>query len=90
MANISPPPARERLLASEDADGRYWAIMPQPWVKWFFTITDRLQHSFMLPTYTVATLPVAEDNKGGIIYVSDGGAGAQFRGSNGTAWVNLG
>ncbi len=42
------------------------------------------------PTYTVATRPTASSWTGGVIYVSDGGAGAVFQGSNGSAWVNLG
>lgn len=44
-----------------------------------------------LPTYTLATRPAASAVKAGTqIFVSDGGAGAVFQGSNGTAWVNLG
>jgi hypothetical protein len=43
-----------------------------------------------LATYTVSTRPTASDWPGAIIYVSDGGAGAVFQGSNGSAWVNLG
>jgi len=42
------------------------------------------------PTYTVATLPTASSWTGGIIYVSDGTSGQNFRGSHGGAWVNLG
>ncbi len=45
---------------------------------------------FQLATYTVATRPTATDYPGCIIYVSDGGAGAVFQGSDGTNWVNLG
>lgn len=43
-----------------------------------------------LATYTVATRPTASSFPGAIIYVSDGGAGAVFQGSDGAAWVNLG
>ena len=43
-----------------------------------------------LTAYTVATRPAAASVPGAIIYVSDGGAGAVFQGSNGSAWVNLG
>jgi hypothetical protein len=43
-----------------------------------------------LPTYTVATRPSAAARTGQVIFVSDGGAGAVFQGSNGAAWVNLG
>lgn len=46
--------------------------------------------ALILATFTVATLPTPADFEGGIIYVSDGAAGAKFRGSDGTAWVNLG
>jgi hypothetical protein len=42
-------------------------------------------------TYTTATKPsAAAVGAGVIIFVSDGGAGAVFQGSNGAAWVNLG
>ena len=39
-------------------------------------------------SYTLATRPAQAAGK--MIYVSDGGAGAVFQGSNGGAWVNLG
>lgn len=42
------------------------------------------------PQYTTTTLPDATKMEGRIIYVQDGGAGAKFRGSDGTNWVNLG
>ena len=45
---------------------------------------------FPLATFTVATRPAATAWAAGVIFVSDGGAGAVFQGSNGTAWVNLG
>lgn len=41
-------------------------------------------------TDTPDTKPAAASYEGTIIYVSDGGAGAKFRGSDGTNWVNLG
>ncbi len=41
--------------------------------------------------YTVATQPAATAvPPGTIVFVSDGGGGAQFQGSTGSAWVNLG
>jgi hypothetical protein len=41
--------------------------------------------------YTTATKPAAASVPAGtIIFVSDGGAGAVFQGSTGSAWVNLG
>lgn len=43
-----------------------------------------------LTAYTVATRPAAADAPGAVIYVTDGGAGAVFQGSNGSTWVNLG
>lgn len=45
-----------------------------------------------LMEYTDApdTKPTAADYEGTVIYVSDGVAGAKFRGSDGTSWINLG
>ena len=43
-----------------------------------------------MPEFTVATRPAAAAWRGKVIFVSDGGAGAVFQGSNGTSWVNLG
>ena len=43
-----------------------------------------------LAIYTVATRPAAADYPWSLIAVSDGGAGAEFQASNGSAWVNLG
>ncbi len=41
--------------------------------------------------YTTATKPAASTVPAGtIIFVSDGGGGAVFQGSTGSAWVNLG
>lgn len=45
---------------------------------------------FGLKPYTTTTLPDPAEWEGHIIYVSDGAAGAKFRGSDGTAWVNMG
>ena len=52
--------------------------------------TEPMDAPVKLKEFTVATRPTASAWEGGIIYVSDGGAGAVFQGSNGTAWVNLG
>lgn len=52
--------------------------------------TQGMTAPFRLATFTVATRPTAASWTGAIIYVSDGGAGAVFQGSNGAAWVNLG
>lgn len=49
-----------------------------------------MTNPLILAPFTVATLPAAADWEGGIIYVSDGAAGAKFRGSDNTTWVNLG
>ena len=43
-----------------------------------------------LITYTTATKPAAAGRAGQAIFVSDGGAGNVFQGSNGTSWVSLG
>jgi hypothetical protein len=43
------------------------------------------------PTFTAATLPSAATvGAGVIVFVSDGGAGAQARMSTGSAYINLG
>jgi len=52
--------------------------------------TERMTAALPLLSVTVATLPAASANTGNIIFVSDGGAGAVFRGSDGTTWVSLG
>ena len=52
--------------------------------------TERMAAALPLQSVTVATLPAASANTGNIIFVSDGGAGAVFRGSDGTSWVSLG
>jgi len=49
-----------------------------------------MQAPLGLGPYTAATLPDATLHEGAVIYVSDGSAGAKFRGSDGTTWVNLG
>lgn len=46
--------------------------------------------AFKLPATTSAARPAASSMAGHVIYVSDGGAGAKFQGSDGSAWVNLG
>lgn len=43
-----------------------------------------------LAEYTVATRPAASAHPWSVIAVTDGGAGAEFQASNGTAWVNIG
>lgn len=44
-----------------------------------------------VPIHTLATRPTPQQaGQGAIVFVSDGGAGAVFQGSTGTAWVNLG
>ncbi len=52
--------------------------------------TEAMTAALPLQEVLVAALPAASANEGRIIYVSDGGGGAVFRGSNGSSWVNLG
>ena len=52
--------------------------------------TEPMTAPLELMTYTVATLPAASSNTGKVVYVSDGGAGTKFRGSDGTSWLSLG
>lgn len=63
----------------------------------FFSLRNELERQALLslaneplPEYTVATRPTASTVPRTIIFVSDGGAGAVFQGSDGTSWVNLG
>ena len=52
--------------------------------------SEAMAQPLPLATFTVASLPDATAWTGAVIYVSDGSTGERFRGSNGTAWVNLG
>ena len=52
--------------------------------------TETLTGVLKLRSYTMATRPTASAHTGGIIFVSDGGAGSVFQGSDGTSWVDLG
>lgn len=52
--------------------------------------SERMTAALPLATYTVASRPSAATHPWAVIAVIDGGAGAQFQASNGTAWVNLG
>ncbi len=52
--------------------------------------TEAMTGPLELMTYTVATLPAVADFEGTVIYVSDGGAGTKFRGSDGSSWLSLG
>jgi len=49
-----------------------------------------MQAPIVLAAFAVANLPPAADWEGAIIYVTDGGAGEKFRGSDNTSWVMLG
>lgn len=52
--------------------------------------TEPMTGPLPLARYTVATLPAAADAPWTVVAVTDGGAGAEVRASNGAAWVNLG
>lgn len=53
--------------------------------------SEQMTGPVWLQNYTVATRPtLPAANKGQIIFVTDGGAGAVFQGWTGAAWVNLG
>ncbi len=57
---------------------------------WTFIKAPRFLLPPVLPHYTVATIPEATLHEGGTIYVSDAASGANFQGSDGASWVNLG
>lgn len=55
------------------------------------SLIAQLERGMPAPNYVTATKPAATSvPPGTIIFVSDGGAGAVFQGSTGSAWVNLG
>ena len=58
--------------------------------KWTFFKAPKFSQPPILPFYTVATIPLATEHKGAVIFVSDAASGANFQGSDGTDWVNLG
>lgn len=49
-----------------------------------------MEAPLVLSPYLAADLPDPAEWEGAMIYVSDGAAGSKFRGSDGTAWVDLG
>ena len=57
---------------------------------WTFIKAPKFNLPPVLPFYTTATIPNATLHKGAIIFVSDAASGADFQGSDGTSWVNLG
>jgi len=58
--------------------------------KWTFFVAPKFSEPPILPFYTLATIPLATQHEGAIIYVSDAASGANFQGSDGTNWVDLG
>ena len=58
--------------------------------RWTFLAAPKFNNPPLLPGYAVADIPDATLHEGAIIYVSDGASGANFQGSDGTSWVNLG
>jgi len=58
--------------------------------KWTFFKAPKFNLPPILPFYLTANIPLATNHKGAIIFVSDASSGANFQGSDGTSWVNLG
>ncbi len=52
--------------------------------------TEAMTAALPLQSVLDAARPSASENEGGVLYVSDGGPGRVFQGSDGTSWVNLG
>ncbi len=52
--------------------------------------TETMTAPLPLQSVLDAARPSASENEGGVLYVSDGGPGRVFQGSDGTSWVNLG
>lgn len=52
--------------------------------------SEKMDRPLPLVRYDEADLPDASEWEGAIVYVSDGGSGSRFRGSDGSQWVDLG
>jgi hypothetical protein len=63
-------------------------FVPQVWALWFNKLKILLDNSrpFPLTKYTVLGAPLAADNEGSIIYVSDETGGKTLAFSDGTNW----
>ncbi|CAB4187293.1 hypothetical protein UFOVP1155_15 [uncultured Caudovirales phage] len=89
MANLSPAPTSEKMSGVVDSQGKCTVDFPFAWLKWFSGLVAN-DGEVEPPAYTTATLPAASKHSGKIIFVLDAASGANFQGSNGTSWVNLG
>lgn len=82
---------------------RYWAsVLVRELLRINQSIAYRLNRSISqdgevamdaplgLKSYEAADLPDAADWEGHVVYVSDAAPGSKFKGSDGTAWVDLG
>lgn len=85
----SPPRDHRGLLGWALTMGR---SLYQAFQEHGYAINGILEGRSPLPqaTYLEADLPDAADHEGAIVYVSDGASGSNFRGSDGTNWVDLG
>jgi hypothetical protein len=91
MSQIGSIPPGLPIPPNNSAGLLGWAAaLVQHTTRIFGLVFHDLSQQPRCPEFTVATIPGAADWKGRIIFVSDGSAGAQFRASTGTAWVNLG
>jgi len=73
------------------AEGPKGPVMALDGLQTFFDdieqkINDLLGKAVILPIYTVATVPAAEDYTAGLIYVSDESGGAVPAFSDGSSW----
>jgi hypothetical protein len=78
--SLSQPPIKAPLLAGTPN------IIGRGWQTWFSDLWRLVSPSFRLPAYTVATVPPATENTGGVVYVSDETGGAVMAFSDGTNW----
>ena len=65
-------------------------VVQKVYETWTFIKAPKFNLPPILPTYTLATIPLASLHEGALIYVSDAASGANFQGSINTSWVNLG
>ena len=57
---------------------------------WTFLAAPKFSLPPILPFYATADIPDAAQHKGAIIFVTDAASGADFQGSDGKVWLNLG
>jgi hypothetical protein len=82
---MSPPRIHPQLVWTANAQGQLTSEA-QRLLRDLIAAAERVTGPFLLPSYTVATVPDAADTIGGTIYVSNEAGGATLAFSDGTNW----